>query len=137
MVVERHPRYAARFEMSICLAFGNCALAVMYLFPGLLAPANPTTTRIVTELARVSPIWTVWFGSTGIALIVALCTHKLLHVAHAATGSSWIGFCFVLELSAIANHGTHILPLAAALLGAVNIIVAASYSRDVRRREAQ
>lgn len=125
----------ARRQISISMAVGQCVMAVIYFFPGTLAPARPTTTRIVVELARIGPVWTIWFGVTGIALIVALCTHKLLHVAHAAVGSSWLGFTFALVLSAFVNHGTYILPVATALLGVVNLSLAGGYSVHIGRRE--
>lgn len=137
MVVERHPRVRERFALSVVLAIGQGAVAVAYLFPGFLAPARPTTTAIVVALGQIGPIWTVWFGVTGIALAGALWTDRLLHVAHVLTGSSWIGFAFALEIGAIANHGTHLLPLSSLLLGTVNLVIAGSYSRDVGRRRAE
>lgn len=137
MVVERHPRVRERYALSMVLVCGQLAVAVAYLFPGFLAPARPTTTAIVVALGQVGPIWTVWFGVTGVALAGALWTDKLLHVAHVLTFSSWIGFASALEIGAIANHGTHLLPLASLLLGAVNLVVAASYSRDVGRRRPE
>lgn len=125
----------ARRQISITMALGQCVMAVLYLFPGTLAPARPTTTRIVLELARIGPVWVIWFGVTGIALIVALCTHKLIHVAHAAVGSSWLGFTFALVLSAVVNHGTYLLPVATMLLGVVNLSLAGGYSIHVGRKE--
>lgn len=126
----------ARRHISVAMAAGQCAMAVLYLFPGTLAPARPaTTTRIVVELGRIGPVWTVWFGVTGIALIVALCTHKLLHVAHAAVGSSWLGFTFALTLSAVVNHGTYVYPTTTLLLGVVNLSLAGGYSLHIGRKE--
>lgn len=124
-----------RHRLSMTLAVGQVVLAVMYLFPGILTPDRPTTTRIVLELARVGPIWTIVFGLTGIGIILGLRVHKVLHVAHAATGSSWIGFVFALVLSAIANNGTYLLPALALVLAAVNFVLAVSYSEDVSREE--
>ena len=126
-----------RHSLSMTLAVSQMVLAVLYLFPGVITPASPTTTRIVLELARVAPVWTISFGLTGLAVILGLAKHKLLHVAHAATASSWIGFAFALELSAWANHGTHLLPVLAGSLAAVNLIIAGNYSRDVGREEAR
>jgi hypothetical protein len=134
-VLKSNVHNGFRHSLSMTLAVSQCALAVLYLFPGLMTPAAPTTTRIALELARVVPIWTVSFGLTGLAVIAGLSVHKLLHVAHAATASSWIGFAFVLELSAWANHGTHLLPFMAASLAAVNLVIAGNYSRDVGREE--
>lgn len=125
-----------RHAMSMTLAVGNLAVALLYLFPGVLAPAAPTTTRIVLELARVAPIWTISFGLTGIAIVLGLARHKLLHVAHSATASSWVGFTFVLELSAWVNHGTHLLPVLSGVLAALNLVIAANYSREVGRKES-
>lgn len=132
-MVETHPVVIGRRQLSVVTACGQLAVALAYLFPNSLAPARPTTTAIVLDLARVGPIWTVWFGLTGIAVIVAVITHKLLHVAHAAVGSSWIGFTFALELGAWANHGNHLFPIVTVVLGALNLVLAGSYSRDLRR----
>lgn len=126
----RQRKVRERFALSVVLVVGQLAIAIFYLFPGFLAPPRPTTTIVVVSLGQVGPIWTVWFGGTGLALLAALATHRLLHVAHAATASSWLGFCFALEVGAIATGGTHLLPAACLLLGAVNLVVAASYSRD-------
>lgn len=126
-----------RHSLSMTLAVSQCVLAVLYLFPGVITPKEPTTTRIVLELARVAPVWTISFGLTGIAVIAGLSVHKLLHVAHAATASSWVGYAFALELSAWANHGTHLLPIMAGSFAAVNLVIAGNYSRDVGREETR
>lgn len=126
-----------RHRLSMTLAVGQVGLAIMYLFPGILTPDRPTTTRIVLELARVGPIWTVVFGLTGIAIVAALRVHKVLHVAHAATGSVWVGFVFALVLSAIANQGTYLLPAVCAGNAVVNFVLAASYSDDLRKEEPE
>lgn len=124
-----------RHRLSMTLAVGQVALAIMYLFPGILTPDRPTTTRIVLELARVGPVWTIVFGVTGVAIVAALRVHKVLHVAHAATGSVWVGFVFALVLSAIANAGTYLLPALASVLAVVNFVLAVSYSEDMGSRE--
>jgi hypothetical protein len=134
-VLKSNRHIGFRHRLSMTLAVGQIALAIMYLFPGILTPDRPTTTRIVLELARVGPIWTIVFGLTGIAIIAALRVHKVLHVAHAATGSVWVGFVFALVLSAIANNGTYLLPALAAVLAVVNFVLAASYSEDMGREE--
>lgn len=124
-----------RHRLSMTLAVGQVGLAIMYLFPGILTPDRPTTTRIVLELARVGPVWTIVFGVTGVAIVAALRVHKVLHVAHAATGSVWVGFVFALVLSAIANAGTYLLPALASVLAVVNFVLAVSYSEDMGSRE--
>lgn len=129
-MIVRQRKVAERFALSVVLAVGQLTIAIFYLFPGFLAPERPRTTVVVVALGQVGPIWTVWFGVTGLGLIAGLVTHKLLHVAHAATASSWLGFTFALEVGAIATGGTHLLPAASLLLGAVNLVAAASYSRD-------
>ncbi len=135
-MVETHPVVIGRRQLSMVTAAGQLAVAVAYLFPNSLAPARPTTTAIVLALAQVGPIWTVWFGLTGIAVILAIATHKLLHVAHTLVGSSWIGFTFALELGAWANHGTHLFPIVTVILGLLNLVLAGSYSRDLRPKGA-
>lgn len=135
-MIKSNQHIGFRHQLSMVLALGDIVLAVLYLFPGVMTPASPTTTRIVLELARVGPVWTISFGLTGIAIIAGLQAHKLLHVAHAATGSSWVGFVFALVLSAVANHGTFLLPVVASVLAAVNFVLAVSYSRDVGREES-
>jgi hypothetical protein len=134
-VLKSNVHNGFRHSLSMTLAVCQLALAVLYLFPGVLTPNRPTTTRIVLELARVVPIWTVSFGLTGLAIIAGLQVHKLLHVAHAATASSLVGFTFALELSAWANHGTHLIPFLTATLATVHMVIAANYSRDVGREE--
>jgi peptidoglycan/LPS O-acetylase OafA/YrhL len=134
-VLKSNRHIGFRHRLSMTLAVGQVTLAIMYLFPGVLTPDRPTTTRIVLELARVGPIWTVVFGLTGIAIVAALRVHKVLHVAHAATGSVWVGFVFALVLSAIANSGTYLLPALAAVLAVVNFVLAVSYSEDMGREE--
>lgn len=135
MPVKANEHIGFRHQLSMTLAVGDIVLAVMYLFPGIMTPARPTTTLIVLELARVGPIWTISFGLTGLAIIAGLRVHKLLHVAHAATGSSWVGFVFALVLSALANHGTFLLPAVCSVVAAVNFVLAVAYSRDVGRKE--
>jgi hypothetical protein len=136
-MIVRQRKVQERFALSVVLDIGQLMIAIFYLFPGFLAPARPTTTIVVVSLGSIGPIWTVWFGLTGLALLWALWTHKLLHVAHTATASSWLGFAFALEVGAIATGGTHLLPAASLLLGAVNLVVASSYSRDEGRRGAE
>lgn len=134
-MIKSNQHIGFRHHLSMTLAVGDIVLAIMYLFPGIMTPTTPRTTRIVLELARVGPIWTVAFGLTGLAIIAGLRVHKLLHVAHAATGSSWVGFVFALVLSAVANNGTFLLPAVCAVLAAVNFVLAVSYSHDVGREE--
>jgi len=134
-VIKANSHIGFRHQLSMTLAVGDIVLAVMYLFPGILTPASPTTTRIVLDLARVGPVWTIAYGVTGLAIIAGLQVHKLLHVAHAATGSVWVGFVFCLVLSAFANHGTFLLPAVCAVVAAVNFVLAVAYSRDVGRKE--
>ena len=134
-MIKSNQHIGFRHHLSMTLALGDIGLAILYLFPGVMTPASPTTTRIVLELARVGPIWTITFGLTGLAIVACLQVHKLLHVAHAATGSSWVGFVFCLVLSAVANHGTFLLPAVATVLAAVNFVLAVSYSHDVGREE--
>jgi len=134
-VIKSNQHIGFRHHLSMTLAVGDIVLAIMYLFPGILTPARPTTTLIVLELARVGPIWTITFGLAGIAVIAGLSVHKLLHVAHAATGSAWVGFVFALILSAVANHGTFLLPAVCAVVAAVNFVLAVAYSHDVGREE--
>jgi peptidoglycan/LPS O-acetylase OafA/YrhL len=134
-VIKANPHIGFRHQLSMTLAVGDIVLAAMYLFPGILTPTSPTTTRIVLDLARIGPVWTVTYGLTGLAIIAGLQVHKLLHVAHAATGSVWVGFVFCLVLSAIANHGTFLLPAVCAVVAAVNFVLAVAYSRDVGRKE--
>lgn len=135
MIKAANTHIGFRHHLSMTLAVGDIVLAILYLFPGVMTPASPTTTRIVLELARVGPVWTISFGLTGLAIVAGLQVHKLLHVAHAATGSSWVGFVFALTLGAVANHGTFLLPMLAAVLAAVNFVLAISYSQDVGRKE--
>lgn len=132
-MIVRQRKVAERFWLSVVLLAGQLLIAGLYLFPGFLAPPRPTTTVVVVALGQVGPIWTVWFGGTGLALLWALVTHRLLHVAHTATASSWLGFAFALVVGAVATGGTYLLPVASLLLGAVNLVVAASYSRDEGR----
>jgi peptidoglycan/LPS O-acetylase OafA/YrhL len=134
-VIKANQHIGFRHQLSMTLAVGDIVLAAMYLFPGILTPTSPTTTRIVLDLARIGPVWTVTYGLTGLAIIAGLQVHKLLHVAHAATGSVWVGFVFCLVLSAIANHGTFLLPAVCAVVAAVNFVLAVAYSRDVGRKE--
>jgi hypothetical protein len=132
-MIVRQRKVQERFALSVVLVVGQISIAVFYLFPGFLAPARPTTTVVVVALGAVGPIWTAWFGLTGLGLFAALIAHRLLHVAHAATASSWLGFGFALVVGAVATGGTYLLPAASLLLGAVNLVVAASYSRDEGR----
>jgi hypothetical protein len=132
-MIVRQRRVQERFALSVVLVVGQISIAVFYLFPGFLAPARPTTTVVVAALGSMGPIWTVWFGLTGLGLLAALATHRLLHVAHAATASSWLGFAFALVVGAVATGGTYLLPASSLLLGAVNLVVASSYSRDEGR----
>jgi hypothetical protein len=121
-----------RHHLSGVVAAGQLAIAIAYLFPDTLAPARPTTSTIVLELARVGPIWTVWFGLTGVALILALRFHKLIYAAHVSVGASWIGFTFALVLGAVANNGTYLFPIVTIIVGVLNLVLAGSYSRHPR-----
>lgn len=136
-MVGTHPYVAGRWQQSIALTVGQLAVAVMNVFPGLVYPRNPATTKVVLQLAGIGPIWIIWFGLTGLGLVVALWTRKLLHLAHLTTGSAWFGFAFVLEVGAWANGGTHILPVVCCSLATVHWLLAASYSRDVKPKEAR
>jgi uncharacterized membrane protein len=110
----------------------HLAVALLHVFPRLVYPAVPTTTSVVVAINALGPVWITWFGATGICLVVALRTHRLLHVAHLLTGSSWLAYAFALEVGAIAAHGTHLLPVCTIALAAVHGILAFSYNADMR-----
>jgi hypothetical protein len=132
--VTVHLRYPGRWQLSVLLAVAQVAIGVLHLWPHLVYPANPATTKVVAALSSLGPVWVAWFGVTGIALIVSLVANRLIHVAHMLAGSSWIAYAFALEVGAWSSHGTHFLPAVTAIVAAVHIISAVSYSNDARER---
>lgn len=129
-----HLRYPGRWQLSVVLAVAQLAIGILHLWPRLVYPANPATTKVVAALSGLGPVWVVWFGLSGIALVLSLYANRLLHVAHMLTGSSWLAYAFALEVGAWSSHGTHLLPAVATIVAAVHIIAAVSYSNDARER---
>lgn len=119
------------------LMVGHLVVAVLHFWPHLVYPQRAQTTKVVLALSTIGPVWITAFGLTGLGLLVAIRTHKLLHVAHTFAGAVWIMYCFALEVGAISSGGTHLLPVATLLLACVHLVLAGSYSRDIGRRPDQ
>jgi hypothetical protein len=132
--VTVHLRYPGRFQLSVLLAVAQVAIGVLHLWPHLVYPSNPATTKVVAALSGLGPVWVVWFGLSGLLLVLSLYANRLIHVAHMLTGSSWLAYAFALEVGAWASHGTHFLPAVTAIIAAVHIVAAVSYSNDARER---
>jgi hypothetical protein len=131
-----HPHFPARWQASVVLMVGHLIVGVLHVWPRLVYPQRAQTTKVVLALNQIGPVWITAFGLTGLGLLVALRTHKLLHIAHILAGGVWVMYCFALEVGAIASGGTHLLPVATALLACVHFVLAGSYSRDLGRRPA-
>jgi hypothetical protein len=130
-----HTRIPWRRQMSECLAITHLIVALLHISPRLIYPQRAQTTKVVLALSHLGPVWIIWFGSAAAVFAITRWLNRGVHIAHLLGGATWLAYAFALEVGAWSSGGTHLLPTVTLALAALHGILAASYSKDVGRKE--
>jgi hypothetical protein len=133
--MTHHTRLPWRLQVSVVLTVTHLVVALLHVNPRLIYPQRAQTTKVVLALSQLGPVWVTWFGCAGLALVFTLKLNRGVHLAHMLGAASWLAYAFALEVGAWSSGGTHLLPVVTLALAATHTILAASYSKDVGRKE--
>lgn len=133
--MTHHTRIPWRWQVSVVLTGTHLFVGLLHINPRLIYPQRAQTTKVVIALAQLGPVWITWFGAAGLFLVATLWANRGIHLAHMGGGATWLAYAFALEVGAWSSGGTHLLPVVTFALAALHFVLAASYSKDVGRKE--